>query len=154
MAKLFESFGKKKKRGRPKKKPVIENGKIAKEEPKIEVRERSFKNVGRSHFDLERFGVKDDPTKDRRWVAHERIEERKNNDGYTFVGGGKSSDGTVRTKGKMVLMERSRDRADESRIEKDLRTARQSSATKEDLGQRVEKLSEKYGINLHKYVKN
>ena len=153
MTKLNDLFGKKKKRGRPKKKPVLENGKIVKEEPVIEVRERSFKNVGKSHFDLDRFGVKDDPTKDRRWVKEERIEERKNNDGYTFVSGGKSSDGRHRTKGKMVLMERSRDRADESRMEKDIRTARQSSATKEKFGQEIEKLSQKYGINLHKYAK-
>lgn len=110
----------------------------------------------RSPFDPKNHGIAADPTKDRRWVAPDRIEERKHGDGYTFVKptkeGSASSDGTVRTKGGMVLMERSKDIADQRAKEKELLTRRKTQSAKESLRNQVESLSSQSGRNLHKLV--
>lgn len=106
-----------------------------------------------SPFSLKAFGIKVDPTKDYRWVATDRIEERRYNDGYDFVPGGKASDGTFRTKGNMVLMYRSKDRARESELRQRIRTAEQTASTREAFEQEVEKLCYKHDMNLHQYVK-
>jgi hypothetical protein len=104
----------------------------------------------RSVFDLRRHGVDEDPSKDFRWVKKDRIEERREMDGFTLTKG-QTSDGHVSVKG-MTLMERSQDRAEESRHEKEARTREQSLSTRESVGREVEKLSSKWGMNLHKAV--
>ena len=107
----------------------------------------------RSAFSMGKHGVKSDVTKDYRWVDPNRIEERKYNDGYTFVKGGPSEDGTYRTKGNMVLMERSRDKADESAREKREKTQRLSQGAKQSFRNQIEKLSSKHGMDLHEKVR-
>lgn len=105
--------------------------------------------LNRSPFDIGRFGVTEDPDKDRRWVKPTRIEERKYNDGYERV---LVKGNEIRSKGNMILMERPKALADESRLRKELRTAEQNSATREDFKRRVEQLSSKWGMDLHKLV--
>lgn len=111
--------------------------------------------VNRSAFQIGQFGIEQDKTKDYRWVDPKRIEERKYNDGYELVTteAAPTSDKTIRTKGNMVLMARSKDRAVESEKAKELRTARQNSATREDFERQVEALSRKYDMDLHRHIK-
>lgn len=113
--------------------------------PKIEVGERLR---GRSGLNPRVHEVTPDKTKDYRWVTKNRVSERKTMDGYTPVKGN-AEDGTVRFK-EMVLMERSKELADESRKEKQMRTRMRTQSAKEQLGTQVERLSRKYGIDLHK----
>ena len=141
----MQIFGKpKKKRGRPRKK-VVEKKDDFPDEAVIEV--SSFNPTIRGPFSLSQFGVKEDPTKQRRWVRNDRIDERKYNDGFTLVGG-KATDGTVRTKGNMVLMERSRDKADVVDQKKQEAVARQTSTSKEDFDRRMVELSRRHGREL------
>ena len=140
----------KKKRGRPKKK--IETGESHPEKEEHKGKIASF--INRDIFALGRFGIKEDPTKDRRWVDPKRIEERKHNDGYElYKGKGNSTDGTTRTKGNMVLMERNRELAEASKVNKAIRTNRQTSSSKEAFSEAVEVLSKKYDVDLHKLIK-
>lgn len=130
-------------------------------EAKPEVKEEEWRSgieVGqnlsrsRSPFSIEKFGVKRDPNKDYRWVEKSRIEERKYNDGYTFTKNGAAEDGTHRTKGNMVLMERSRALADESRRIKDQKTREMTQGAKSDFRNRIENLSRSHDIDLHKNI--
>lgn len=109
----------------------------------------------RSPFDIKNHQVAEDPSKERRWVDPKRIDERKM-DHFQFVkpkeGNGVKADGTIRTKGDMVLMERSMDVARERAKEKELLTRARTQSAKEVLRNRVEELSSQYGRNLHKYV--
>ena len=110
----------------------------------------------RSPFDFSRIGIKPDPNKDYRWVAPHRVDERKHSDGYSFTkpaDGTTSSDGHIKVK-NMFLMERPREMADQRRKEKDDFNRFRSSAVRTDLDDRVEALSSKHGVNLHKYVKS
>lgn len=106
----------------------------------------------RSPFALHGKGITPDPTKAYRWVRPDRIDERKYNDGYSIVTGGSAADGTIRTKGNMVLMERSKDKDMEVAKEKELKVRRMTSAVKAGFREEVERLSSKHGVNLHKYV--
>lgn len=110
----------------------------------------------RSPFDIKNHGLKPDPTKDYRWVSAKRIEERKFGDHYQFTKpsdvGFKTADGTVRTKGGMVLMERPKSLADERAKEKELRTRAKTQSAKNFLSNEIERLSSQHGRNLHKLV--
>ncbi len=106
----------------------------------------------RSPFDLKIQGIKEDKTKNRRWVKKDRIGERKEMDGYRVVPG-KSEDGTTKVKG-MTLMERDRGLAEDSARNKELLTRQRTHSYKESLGQEVEKLSQKHDMDLHKVMKN
>ena len=108
-----------------------------------------------SPMSMKAVGVKEDQTKERRWVSRKRIDERKNVNGYAFVTKDDSDrpDKQVWSKG-MALMERSRQVADESAMRKQIRTIQQNSATKEDFNERIEKLSRHHGKNLHKNMFN
>lgn len=110
----------------------------------------------RSPFDTKMHGIKPDPGKDRRWVDPKRIEERKHGSGYETVKpaetGVQTADRTVRTKGGMVLMERPIEKAIESQKEKEAFTRSRTQAAQEQMRDRVEDLSRKYGKNLHKVV--
>jgi hypothetical protein len=115
------------------------------------------KSSRRSPFDLKNTGAKQDSTKSYRWVDPSRIEERKNADGFTFTkrsDGSSGNDGTIRTKGNMVLMERSRDRDEEVRREKEALTRSKTRSTREDLGRVIEELSVKHGQDLHKHFRD
>jgi len=109
----------------------------------------------RSAFDPSSFGVKENPIKDRRWSAPDRVDEHKWNDGYEVyqAKGGETKDasGHVVTKGRMVLMERSKDKARESRAEKVIRTEQKTRQVKELRREDIEKLSRKHGIDLHRH---
>jgi len=111
-----------------------------------------LENYNPSPFSLKSAGVTPDPTKEYRWVAPDRIDERKNSDGFSFVPNGKAADGTYRTRGNMVLMFRSKDRAREAEMRQRIRTLEQTTSTKESFEQEVEKLCHKYDMNLHKAV--
>ena len=106
----------------------------------------------RSIFDLKRYGITPDATKDYRWVRKDRIDERKEMDGYGLTKG-TAEDGTTKAKG-MVLMERSRDRADESRHLKEARIRQRTQSTKAIFGEEIEKLSKHYDTDLHKAAKD
>lgn len=112
--------------------------------------------VSRSPFALGKFGIQADPTKDYRWVTEKRISERKFNDGYELVTNDTAgtSDKTIRTKDNMALMVRSRDKADESAKAKHYETIRRESASREDFDERIERLSRKHDMNLHKNITN
>ena len=107
-----------------------------------------------SAFDLKKFGIKVDPSKDYRWAAPNRVDEHKYLHGYSIH---KATDGEVhdenghtRTKGDMVLMERNKDLARASQAEKILRTEQQTRSVREMRREEVEKLSRKHGIDLHR----
>ena len=113
----------------------------------------------RSPFALDSTGAKVDPTKAVRWVDPARIEERKNADGYSFSkradgSSGSAGDGTIRTKGNMVLMERSRDREEEVKRQKEALTRSKTQSTRENLGRVIEELSVKHGQDLHKHFRD
>ena len=114
----------------------------------------------RSAFSFEVLGIKPDPTKAYRFVDPKRIEERKNAHGYVFtkVRDGDtarvSEDGTIRTKGNMVLMERSRDREDERRREKEAFNRWKEGQVRDTFNQEIEKASIAHGKNLHKYTQD
>ena len=132
-----------------------------KKEKKVEAKEEEWRSgieVGerlsrsRSPFSIGKFGVKQDPNKDYRWVDKNRIEERKYNDGYEFTKDGSAEDGTHRTKGNMVLMERSKALADESRKKKDNKTREMTQGAKSDFRNRIENLSRSHDIDLNKNI--
>lgn len=102
-------------------------------------------------LDLKRFGVKEDPTKEFRWVRKDSSEYAKQQRGYETVKSDKSSDGSVGYK-ELVLMERSREAAVQEQKERETRARRQQQAAREELRERVEGLSSKHGRNLHKFV--
>jgi len=141
-----ELFKTKKKRGRPKKKIEEIKEDEFPEDADIEVMEAGL--TLRGPFSLKSFGIIEDPMKQYRWVNPLRIDERKHNGGFRFVKG-KNPDGTVRTKGNMVLMERSSRIADERTKMKMEAVARQTSTSREDFDRRMEELSQKHGRNLN-----
>lgn len=109
----------------------------------------------RSAFDVKNHGIKPDPTKSYRWVDPKRIEERKFGDHYVPVKapeGHRASDGTVRTKGGMVLMERPQTISDQRAKEKEARTRQRTQSAKKQYREDIEELSSRYGKNLHKHV--
>ena len=129
-----------KRRGRPPKvKGLIESGRSARP----------------SAFDLRRFGITPDKNTDYRWSDPSRVDEHKFNDGYSVYnakdGESKDESGHVRTKGNMVLMERPKELADESRASKILRTEQQTRAVRSMRRDEIEALSSKHGIDLHKH---
>lgn len=121
----------------------------------------SFKR--RSPFDFENIGIQRSPGKSYRWVRKDRLEERKNSDGYQFtkpplntstqsmLEGASTSEKTIRVKG-MYLMERPKDISMRRKKEKEALTRHQSSGVREQMARDTERLSHKYGVDLHKYV--
>jgi len=111
-----------------------------------------------SAFDLGRFGIKKDPSKDYRWADPNRVDEHKNLHGYKIrqarEGETKDESGHTRTKGRMVLMERDINLARESKARKALRTEAQIRNVKDLRREDVERLSRKHGIDLHKHFLN
>lgn len=107
----------------------------------------------RTPFDFEVNGIKKDPTKAYRWVTKNRIEERKNTDGYQPVKalpGHNTSDGYFHAKG-MTLMERPKELEERSTKYKEHLTRTRSQATRSMLDNEAERLSSKHGRNLHKH---
>lgn len=126
---------------------------MAKDKETIEI----LRSYNRSPFDPETHGIKKDPTRDYRWVDPKRVSERKNMDAFEFTKGGgdeKRADRQVRGKGGMILMDRPREFAEQRAREKHLRTLEQMSTSKRDFEDRVEALSRKYDVDLHKRMKS
>lgn len=117
----------------------------------------------RARLDPKNYGVNPDQTKDRRWVAIKRVSERKFKDGFSLVSPDKiasdpklkefidTSGGAIRYD-NMVLMERPREIAEQSKREKEARTRQRTQAAKDSFRNEVEKLSSKHGMDLHKFV--
>ena len=87
---------------------------------------------------------------DLRWADPRKVDEHKNSNGYKTVAGA-SSDGTTKVKG-MILMERDRTLADESRKRKEYRTRQQAQATREMLRNEAERLSRQTGQDVHRLI--
>jgi hypothetical protein len=120
-------------------------------EPSIEIGQQRRPSA----FDLKRFNIKIDPSKDYRWADPKRVDEHKYLNGYEIH---KAKDGEVhdesghtRTKGNMVLMERNKDLARESTARKILRTEQQTRNVREMRREEIEKLSSKHGVDLHRH---
>lgn len=105
----------------------------------------------RSPFNPQMHGIKLDPKKDYRWVKENRIGERKEMDGFSFVkpsDGKNTSDTRVKSRG-MTFMERPKILADESARRKELKTRQMTESYKGKLKEDVERLSGKHNKNLH-----
>lgn len=111
-----------------------------------------------SAFDLQRFGIKPDDNKDYRWAAPDRVDEHKYLNGYSVhmaKSGEKGNEANaIETKGKMILMERSKDIAEESKARKVLRTEAQTRSARQIDRNYIERISSKYGVDVHKIVEN
>lgn len=104
-----------------------------------------------SRLDPKRFGIKEDPTKERRWSRTDMIDHNKELRGYSLVKKDGQSGGEVKYK-EMILMERPRKVADEEQREREIRARSQKQAAQDMLREDVEELSSKHGRNLHKYI--
>lgn len=113
----------------------------------------------KSAFDVENLGIPKDPGKEYRFCDPRKVDEHKHSNGFSFTKkegvesgpGVSTSDGHVRVKG-LVLMDRSKDLAIQSRKEKDAYNRAREKGVRAQMEERVERLSSKYGVNLHKYV--
>ena len=110
----------------------------------------SFKR--KSPFDLKVHGVEARPDRDYRWVREDRVQERQNSDGYVKSSRKKDdlNKEPINVKG-MILMDRPKEMAEESRKYKEAETRARSQAVRHNLDEEVEKMSSKHGVNLHKY---